>query len=273
MVNWRKQTKTVGVLGCGPAGLFAASAAADLGYAVRIFSRARQSEMFGAQYLHQPVPGLSEPNAFSLVEYRLEGSLAGYAEKVYGPTFDPANVSPASLTGQHPAWNIRAAYDRAWGRWGGKVEDTAITPAWLDTTAAYAAEAGVWRWIWSIPLQPFCEAGHTFSAREVWAKGDAPERNSYCPVSVPPWTVVCNGEKSPGWYRASNVFGYKTAEWPQEKKPPVSDVARVVKPIGNNCTCWATIGRAPVLRVGRYGRWVKGELSHQAYERVVAWLK
>lgn len=274
MSLFHRRVTTVAILGCGPAGLFAAEAAALAGKRVLIFSKKRKSEMFGAQYLHAPIPGLSEDiDRPQSIQYILQGTLEGYARKVYGPEADSASVSPASLVGINRAWNIRSAYDMAWSIWGPQVIDTQITKEWL-LTAAPAAGPRV-AWVWSIPLEPFCLAGHTFASRQVYAKGDAPERGVFCPVSVAPGTVVCNGEDSPGWYRASNVFGYRSAEWPGDRPPPVADLSKVTKPIFTNCTCWQDLARAgnPTLRVGRYGRWEKGELAHQAYERVRAWLK
>jgi hypothetical protein len=263
----RREKPPVVVLGCGPAGLFAAAAAEDAGRVVVIYSKKRRSEMFGAQYLHAQVPGLDcgRPQA---VEYRLTGTVEQYRQKVYGADAR-VTVSPEALLGRAPAWDIRRAYWDAWERFADRIYEQDITTDWLERLLGDNS----WQVVWSIPLQPQCVAGHTFSGMDVWAAGDAPARNVYCPVVVDPFTVQCNGEKSPAWYRASNVFGYRTAEWPSGSKPPIPTVARVVKPISTNSTCWTDPRwRAKVLLVGRYGRWSKDELSHQAYERTAQWL-
>jgi hypothetical protein len=106
---------------------------------------------------------------------------------------------------------------------------------------------------------------HRFESETVWAVGDAPERGIFCPVTVPSWTVQCNGEENPRWYRASNVFGYKTCEWPGEKAPPVQDIAKVEKPISTTCDCWLD---GNYLRLGRFGTWTKGVLSHEGYYQI-----
>jgi len=88
--------KRAAVLGCGPAGIFAAQAFTEAGWRVKLFSKKRRSEMFGAQYLHSPIPGLSDPDAFSLVEYVLQGSADDYRSKVYGPK-SRVEVSPSGI--------------------------------------------------------------------------------------------------------------------------------------------------------------------------------
>jgi hypothetical protein len=112
-----------------------------------------------------------------------------------------------------------------------------------------------------VPKPLLCDKDeHTFAAQRVWAIGDAPERGVFCPVVQPPNTVVCNGEQVPGWYRSATIMGYSTAEWPHQTKPPIQGVSEIDKPLWNNCTCWPT-----VLHLGRFGKWQKGELSHQAF--------
>lgn len=256
----RKRSGIVIILGSGPAGLFAAQAVLDTGNTPRIFARGQRSPLYGAQYLHQPIPGLNCGREES-VSYTLQGTVDGYRRKVYGPGAS-LPVSPETLAPIHSAWNIRSAYADAWERFGPLVAPTEITPVWLDTYGRLNESDLV---VWTLPLAPFCVGGHGFSAQEVWAQGDAPELGRYCSVTVPPWTIVTNGEDAPRWYRASNVFGYRTAEWPGGVKPPVEGIARAIKPVKTNCDCWMELGGTPVLRVGRYGTWTKGELSHQAY--------
>lgn len=264
----RKRKLHVAVLGSGPAGLFAAWGAEQLGHEVSIFSQGQKSTMYGAQYLHAEIPGL-DCGRMETIHYYLKGEPDGYRRKVYGDEYE-GPVSPVSLAGFHNCWDIRRAYDSAWERYSDRIWPAQITPKWL---ANWTPDAD--RIIWSIPLQAQCWqlGAHRFSATEVWAQGDAPDLGRYCSVTVEPFTVVTNGEDSPRWYRASNVYGHRTAEWPLNPKPPVSGLARVVKPISNACDCWLKIGDAPVLRVGRYGRWEKGQLSHDAYFQARAWLR
>lgn len=264
----RKRSGLVSILGSGPAGLFAAQAVQAAGYTAQIWALGQRSPLYGAQYLHRPIPGLDcgrEEN----ISYTLRGTADGYRRKVYGLGAS-LPVSPETLAPIHSAWDIRSAYAQAWERFHPIIAPTKVDPQWLKTFGEITDDDLV---IWTLPLIGFCVGGHRFSAQEVWAQGDAPELGRYCSVTVPPWTIVTNGEDSPRWYRASNVFGYRTAEWPGGVKPPVEGIARATKPITTDCSCWLWLGRSPVLRVGRYGTWTKGELSHQAYFKTLAALE
>jgi hypothetical protein len=264
--------KRAAVFGCGPAGLFAAHGLKQLGYHVNIYSKRRKSELFGAQYLHAPIPGLTDGDDGIDVQYRLVGTPDGYRDKVYKghPLVGPTSVQ--ALESKHRAWDIRRAYGVAWNLYRDLIQEANVTPEFL----------GVYKWepnklpepmnefidvrqfdrvISSIPLRSLCyQPEHIFESQEVWAIGDAPERGVFCPITVAESEVICDGTKDRGWYRASNVYGYRTAEWPVDSKPPLPNIARVEKPIGTNCVCYPGMER-----VGRYGRWLKGVLSHHAY--------
>lgn len=247
------------VLGCGPAGLIAARAIHDYtGEAPAILSKARKSELFGAQYLHAPIPGVCGwDHEGTLISYELLGDAAGYRRKVYGDAWRN-RVSPEDLIGEHYAWDIRHAYDDLWEMYGDSVIDVDLRDVGSDYLREVIGKADFV--VSSIPKPVLCYDGHTFSSQSVWAMGDAPERGQECPVRVSANTVVCNGDESPSWYRASNVFDYATVEWPESSKPPIPGVAEVRKPLSNNCSC-----NEDVIHVGRYGCWEKGVLSHQAY--------
>jgi hypothetical protein len=257
----------VAVFGAGPAGLFAAQAAHDAGNVVRIYARGMKSTLYGAQYLHAPLPNLDCGDK-QQIQYRLNGTSSEYRAKVYGADAPLGlSVSPDTLGRTHDAWDIRAAYNEAWERFSGLIDETEINLAWLRS---FDDTARVDLVVWSLPLAPACLGGHQFQSQSVWAQGDAPDLGWYCSVNVEPWTVITNGLPEPRWYRASNVFGYKTAEWPDGPKPPIKGLARVNKPISTTCNCWSQLGGAQVLRVGRYGTWTKSEFSHAAYFRTRA---
>lgn len=256
---FRRKPKKVAVLGCGPAGLFAAHAFHEGGWEVSIFSKKRRSEMFGAQYLHAPIPGLTHTPPRKLT-YMLLGTAEDYARKVYGGALKADAVSPSHLTGEHEVWDIREAYGNAWERYAHR-----ITHMYVDASSIHPLKVNFDLVVSSVPAESICadmESKHYFTSESVWAVGDAPERGVFCPIAVPPQTVMCNGNDTPAWYRASNVFGYATAEWPNSHKAPIADLAQVRKPISTNCDCHA--GK-DFLRVGRYGTWTKGVLSHEAY--------
>lgn len=224
--------------------------------------------MFGAQYLHTEVPGLTDGQKPFLVEYRLEGELEEYLHKVYGAEIpDPGKITRAGLVGTYPAWDIRAAYYRAWERYGPEVLNLAIDADEMNRIIG----SGIYDWIIStVPANSVCEkpGEHAFAVRDVWAVGDAPERGVFSPQYVrEPNVILYDGTPHRGWYRASNIAGYQAVEWPEGNKPPIEDVARVQKPIGTNCDCWLAMrnARTRVVRMGRYGAWDRKGHTHQAY--------
>lgn len=248
------------VLGCGPAGLMAMQAAVDacrdagLGLNGRIFSRKQKSSLYGAQYLHRPIPGVT-PGDGQMVHYRMLGDTDGYRRKVYGRLWD-GKVSPEDLGEDHLAWDIRATYDELWNRWKGFINDVDLDPVWLHRFL----EPEVLK-INTVPLDSLCYQEHAFGFTEIIAAGDAPDLGIKIPYGCEPFTVKCNGDEAPAWYRISNVFGHKTVEWPGSiSAVPINSAARVRKPTTHNCDCWPSM-----MCVGRYGAWKKGVLSHSAY--------
>lgn len=243
------------ILGAGPAALFAATAVATAGGEVMIAGIRRKSEMFGAQYLHAPIPNL-ECGPRATIKYELRGTPQQYRTKVYGPSFG-GSVSPEDLAEEHDGWDIRLAYGHAWSVFGGIVQNYFFEDSFAIGGVVDKLKPDIT--LSSLPASLLCrDPEHTFQAQEIWSIGDAPERGVFCPVQVPDDTVVCDGTRDVSWYRAAKVFGYATAEW--KRKPPLEGVARVLKPLKHNCTCLSHI-----KRIGRYGKWQKGVLSHTAY--------
>lgn len=251
----------VAVLGCGPAGLMAAHATRISGGNVAIFSRKQKSPLYGAQYLHAPIPGVTDPSDSVTVDYILRGHIQDYRRKVYGQSWD-GTVSPDELESTHEAWDIRETYDRLWQMYQEKIIDTGIDGAAINQMKASKRFNLI---INTIPLNMLCFRGHTFRYSTVVAAGDAPALGIDIGTlyHCEPDTVVCNGEEAPSWYRLSRIFGHTTVEWPDGTKPPVGTASQVIKPLEHNCDCFPD-----VMNVGRYGSWSKGVLSHTAYQKV-----
>ena len=250
----------VAVFGCGPAGLMAAHAAKVSGARVDIYSRRRKSELYGCQYLHAPIPGMTDVAPVE-VRYMLHGDTEQYKRKVYGESWE-GQVSPEDYLGTHMAWDIRRTYDNLWAEYGKYVFGTELSAGFMgnfmqDDARKYDLI------ISSIPRGLICKRRHTFAYQSVWALGDAPERGIFVPEHVPHNTVVCNSLPVPTWYRASRVFNYSTVEWPWGDQPQ-PEASEVTKPLSHNCDCW------PELEfVGRYGAWQKDLLSHTAFQTVL----
>jgi hypothetical protein len=276
------------VLGCGPAGLFAAHAANFLGAHVDIMSKRRRSEMFGAQYLHTDIPGLTDDQRPFAVEYRLTGTLDEYLHKVYGEKIpDPGKITVESLIGSYPAWDIRRAYLRAWDLYGSSIQNVEGIDARYMGQLIFAR-----RWdaiISTIPAKDLCfrKDDHSFPVRNIWAIGDAPERGIFAPDYVGESNVILyDGSPNEHWYRASSIAGYNAVEWPSQglssaglERLSRDNASLVAKPIGTNCNCWVegllhnnlSLGEhyAEVFRVGRYGAWDRKGHTHQAYWRTL----
>lgn len=274
----RRRVRRIVVLGCGPAGIFAAHAAVRAGFdisQVQIVSNKRRSEMYGAQYLHSPIPGLSIGDS-DRISYELRGTADKYAQKVYGEE-RPSFVSPDALLGTHDAWDIRDAYYRGYAEY----EDRIIHMPGIDANSLMPGSLGASNCIWplldakdvqiisTIPLHKICKARdrHTFKGRRIWTVGTAPERGQTIDwADIPAQTVICNGEDSPSWYRASNVFGYKTLEWAygdsdNRTRPPYDGVVETSKVVSTDCNCY----RGRIWFAGRTGTWDKNVLAHMAY--------
>lgn len=269
-----RKSKRAAVLGCGPAGLFAAHGLLQSGWDVWIYSEKRKSDLYGAQYLHGPIEDLTPSGEIpTMVNYRLEGSIEDYRQKVYGAV--PVRVSPESLLTRHAAWDIRAAYDRAWELYGPHVIHFPMDSksiGWVNGPLSATKKFDVI--VSTLPMPALCYKPdlHQFHSASIWAYGDAPDRGQLAPYRPEEDFVECNGTSEVGWYRASNIHGHVTVEWPGRSKPPLPGVAGVKKPIYTDCNCYrdGTLPRGTqFVPLGRYGQWSKGVLSHHAYTQAM----
>lgn len=244
------------VLGCGPAGLFAAHAAVQSGQEVSILSKPRKSYMKGAQYLHRPIPGLSG-DSFT-IDYRLEGTVEGYKKKVYGDLSDIL-VSPETLTGLAEAWDIREAYDKAWDLYGHLVKEYDAELDGLWTPELRGADLI----LSTIPAKLICDnKEHAFESQLIWSTDFIKYVGGFTleDGSLADNLVRCSGDPDDWWYRQSRIHGWENTEYPISHRPNTDRVWEVEKPIRTNCTC-----NKDIVRLGRYGKWTKGVLSDSAY--------
>lgn len=258
----------IGVIGCGPAGLLAAHAATLNGHSVTIFSkRQEKSHLNGSQYLHEEIPGVyCGPS--STVRYELVGGdMADYRTKVYGDKWD-GDVSPGTLDGTHKAWDIRLTYDNLWTLYHKRIVDLDLAQrgdANLRMINRLGESLGLDKIISSIPRTAWDADDGNFRFSEVWAVGDAPGLDQYCPIRPSTDnTVICDASPDTGWYRSSQVFGHATVEWPADRKPPLPEAARVIKPLDHRSQV-----AGDMIHVGRYGEWRKGVLSTDAFRKVL----
>jgi hypothetical protein len=248
------------ILGCGPAGLAAASAAVILGHRVVIISKSSApSKLYGCQYLHAPIPGYEDVPSVR-VRYELRGTAEQYRRKVYGEEWQ-GKVSPEDFIGEHDAWDIRETYARMWEHLIGTLRIPIIyndaSPSRIGELRNRIRHLRPDRIISAIPAPALCVNNHTFTGHQIWANGSTTEDE------VTPNLVLCDGTLSVRWYRMSDVFGYRTTEW--ASRPPAGmNAVPVLKPLATDCDCWPEF-----LRVGRYGSWRKSALVHEVYPAVV----
>lgn len=255
-------TKSVAILGCGPAGLMAAHAAQLSGWDFVVYSRKVQSELFGAQYLHQPIPNLDCGNP-RIIRYKLRGTPAEYRRKVYGPTWD-GTVSPEDLLEQHHCWDLRRAYQDLWDLYYDHIWDADLSWSVFDDgdlaagiTKACSLEkhdlviSTVPRTIWDTNKA-------NFHSTKVWAAGSKDPNAGL--ASQDDFTVICDGTNLATWYRSAKIYGYQTLEWPDQLVKPDYAAVRVTKPLR-----YAGDAAPDFLHIGRYGAWQKGLLTSDAF--------
>ncbi|UVK63866.1 oxidoreductase [Gordonia phage LilyPad] len=297
---------TIAILGCGPTGLLAAHACTLEGYDVAIFSRKRKSELFGSQYLHNPIPGLTPENDSGVpVKYVVNGTPEEYRRKTHGKWWD-GHVGADEFEPDHTAWDIRQHYDILWRHYVGKIENYSIPTRgmianFFQRENSEVGVAGYVSWdlglndyelvISTVPRDIWKVPGDEFIYSEGWAIGDAPERGMFVedmnfecpngeilhyktPHDLPDNHIVCDGTSQVPWTRLSKVYGYTTIEWPHHVPQPHAQAVRVRKPL--HYTPGANQNGNPAatwLHVGRYGQFEKGVVVTDAFDQVTKKLK
>lgn len=239
----------VTVIGCGPAGLAAAHAAAGLGADVRIIGPKVMTPQRGPILLQRPLPGIStdHPKAY-IKQVVIGGSILDYRLKLYGDV--NIGINGDILEDGYHAWPIPPAYDRLWYLYSDFIEDREVKPAEVDRLCDSAdlvvstAPAPVLclnpdPHVYNQELRAF---GHEFRAVEIAIVADT----SY--PDQPDNTIIFNARPEVPWVRSSSVFGNKVTEYRPEDCPAPDRI--ISKPLSTTCNC-----HPRVLRTGRFGRW------------------
>jgi hypothetical protein len=244
--------KTVAVIGCGPAGVLAAYAALQEGAEVTVWSPpgVGKSPIHGAQYIHGEVVGLPESAEPFYVRYRYVGTEEGYRQKIYGDSVPTNGTSWGMFRPKELAWPMGAVYDYLWN----VVE--------LNAAVGYRVLTGVdllrmvEEYDYVLNTAPLNKlTGGTFTMEEVYAL----PKNM---LRVPENEIWYLGDEDRA-YRASNIAGHPSTEYPTREAVPAwnrAKATRVIKPL--DCQ----VELPGVYRLGRYGKWQKGQLAHHAYE-------
>jgi hypothetical protein len=232
-----------------------------MGHEAVVLSKHRKSQIYGAQYLHQPIPGVDGGRPMA-VRYVIKGSPEEYLKKVYGAKWN-GSISDELRGEEHLAWDMRHAYNTLWMNYSDLIQNHVFSTEYMIRDYEQINEAADLV-INTMPRNFLCVRKHEFRSTNIWAAGDAPEDGTFVPHECALGDIIYNGEAEPAWYRLSNIFGHKTVEWPGDvDRPPLETVSLVGKPINHNCDCW------PAWKhVGRFGRWNKDKHVHGVFADV-----
>lgn len=252
----------VGIFGCGPAGLFAARAAETLGHEVVIISRKQKSVIYGAQYLHRPIPDLTDPSPDGKIKtYRL-GTAAGYAHRVYGN--GNRRTSWEKVPDEEVGiWNLRQAYNNAWERYSERIVHELLS---YESVAQYTAVCDYL--ISTVPRWAICEHPdfHFFHSIPIMVTKHMEYTGLRQVFGGQVNAVVYNGTKYGEWYRTSVIFGHESTEAVSSpdflRDNPHAEPG--FKVFDTNCDCHPNL-----IRAGRLGKWERGILTHHAFEDTI----
>jgi hypothetical protein len=265
------------IIGCGPAALIAARTLEQNGVDtdhLRIVSKEKEpSEIGGAQFLHRPVLGETEPDGMlSVVKI---GTGMGYAEKVYGDgsvgtSFDRLALEPAE---EIQAWSLQKAYSQLWEDYEPGIEVMHVDSECMDELLQGGEYDEI---ICTIPPDAYCsDPTHVFES--------VPILLGISPMDELPFdnTILYSGRLDDVWYRLSSIFGEQSIEYGSEggaldydqmkkqaEKLFFDKTVRGIKPTKTTCDCGFNHPDTKLLRVGRFGMWDRRRLLHQVPAQV-----
>jgi hypothetical protein len=252
----------IAVLGCGPSGLLAAHACEKSGHDVTIFSKAREpSPLTGAQYIHEPIPGLTTKQPDGVVMFHKVGTAEGYANKVYGRMDAPTSWS-IFPEGQLPMWSMKKVYEKLFREWHDRINTRDIDKEWLDYLENKRDMFALV--VSSIPCPIICERDHDFPSVTVTF-----EPHDHKDPNLGEHYIIYSGSETDPWYRSSRVGGLGWYEYGGEYDQPlagggVRKLRTGTKPLDTDCDC-----RPRMIRVGRFGQWRKGVLVHHSFGKMM----
>jgi hypothetical protein len=234
-----------------------------MGHEVVIFSKKVQSKIYGAQFLHQAIPGLTSREPDGEVHIFKLGEEANYARRVYGDSRTPTSWRKLDQS-PYPAWELRYAYDRAWDKFEPLIVDQKLDASEVrDLTAFFPVV------ISTVPLWALCLGGHTFSSVDILVTKRTFGNDVNATINrgrkMPENYVIYNGDLAyQGWYRTSSIFGYESTEVVAQTDPKheIFNGEREAgyKIEGTDCDCHPNL-----IKTGRMGTWKRGVLTHHAY--------
>lgn len=248
----------VHILGCGPAGLLAAHAVEQAGHEPTIISVRVKSQIGGAQFLHESIPGLTKGGEQEHVQFSKVGTKAEYARKVYG---DPTHSCSWDRfkVGKLPAWSLRETYDRLWDKYKHIVRDVRLDGDKLRGLLRYPETKLV---LSTVPLPLLCSRRpiHAFDSAPIFIVSGRPRHLNH----TGNW-ILYSGWDQDRWFRASSLWGEEWTEYGGRGSTGLAkgrEMLTGLKPTISNCNC---LDHPKVVKLGRFGRWYPGVLTHHAY--------
>ena len=257
--------KRVRVIGCGPAGLAAAHAAAGLGFDdIEIYAPGVKTEQRGPLLLQRPIPGITNDHPDGYIrQIVLGGSILDYRDKLYGDI--NIGINGDVLTKGYHAWKVGPAYDKLWDLYAGAIVPRTLRTAELAQRSHATREHTLW--VNTAPRKAFCENpnGHRFRNTHVFIS----DRATF--AEQPEDTIIFNADAEVPWARSSRIFGNEVTEWTQDGVARTGKLLgvhapvlrQIVKPISTDCTCLPA-----VLKTGRFGAWRNETWIDTAYYAV-----
>lgn len=254
---------SVAVLGSGPAALLAALAVRQVaGIVPDIYSQGVKSEMFGAMYLHMPIPLLNDPDKpdHKIAVFK-NGTREGYAQKVYGDPNAPVSWDHYK-NGYVYGWSLTKTYNILWDYFP---HHTQVDLGAHDIPNLCSSYEHI---LSTVPAPVLCGVGHKFFSKKIWILHGATITGDEA-LARDHDIMEYNGEDSTAWYRYSQINGYSAYEYttePDEEEAgrrPSYTVSKGVKPLRHTCICH--LQHENFHRLGRFGKWEKGVLTHHAY--------
>ena len=244
------------VIGCGPAGLLAAHAARRAGLTFFILApEVQPSFIAGAQYLHTPIPDLTEGMWSFELEYVRLGDADTYARKIYGHRVSAEATSWSRFPDRVQAWSMQRIYDRLWDMYWQFISPAMVTPDSVKDLKQFADIV-----FNTAPVHAIAPYGAVLTSEEVLIEVD-----THMPDVTPNQIVYYGIEEVPA-YRSSLINGYGSIEYPGSMDLP--GAKRIVKPLR------AVGAEVPgVHMLGRYGKWQKGVLVDDAFREATEIIK
>lgn len=269
-----RQKLDLAIIGSGPAGLLAAHAAVQTGHNPIIYSRKVKSQIFGAQFLHRHIPGITPLAPELEIAIMKVGTREGYAQNVYGDPTHPVSWDKFQ-EGDIVGWDLKKAYDALWDLYQDRIFDVQLAPESMNYF--FEKYNNVYT---TVPATVWCHRrnDHEFARQDIVVRhghGDhlIPNVNDNSMMyynGFPPDGSV-GDTIGPSWYRFSQINLYQAWEYRakgEEWIPVVGDAlpGQVIqsgfKPQGTNCDCLP----GSFKKLGRFGRWQRDVLTHHVYE-------